>query len=304
MIDRLCAGFEAAPGTSPETQLTECLARLDRFLRDRDLDRGMVLRQTCFVRADEEFSIDSLRSRLRPVLNDFFTGAPPPAVFVGQPPAGGARIALEAWCVSLPSPARIYDTLADDVPYRILEENGGREIYAAAASSPSGRDPRERAEDVFRKITAVLKAEGIGFSDVVRQWNYIEGIVGFSSHGKNPRQNYQIFNDVRTRAYGPSGFIDGYPAATGIGMDRGGIVIECLAVKPGPRDIRILSLSNPRQTDAHRYSQQVLKGKALSGMEKKGTPKFERAKLLSVGNRALIFLNVACSMSPVRSIPS
>lgn len=292
MIDRHCAGFEASTGSDLPNQLNDCLKGLAEHLRNRNLDPGCLLKQTCFLRAEPEISFAAIKQSLLPILKDFSGGDPPPTAFVGQPPGNGAGIALEAWMVSDPARVRMFDAEAEGTRYRVVEGPAGREVYASVAGSPALQDPADQAETAFSRMAAVLREQGLDFADVARQWNYIEGIVDVRSPGKNARQNYQAFNDVRTRYYRPADFKQGYPAATGIGMNHGGVVIECLAVKPGRGGLRILPVSNPRQTDAHRYSQDVLRGTALAGMKRKGTPKFERAKLMAEeGRGALIFIS-------------
>jgi enamine deaminase RidA (YjgF/YER057c/UK114 family) len=271
--------------------LNDCLKGLAEHLRDRNLDPGCLLKQTCFLRAEPKASFAGIKQHLMPLLTDFSGGDPPPTAFVGQPPGNGAGIALEAWMVSDPAQVRITDAHAECIRYRIVEGPAGREVFASVAGTDAPRDPADQAETAFSRMTSVLRDQGLDFADVVRQWNYIERIVDVRSSGKNTRQNYQAFNDVRSRYYRPADFKHGYPAATGIGMNHGSVVIECLAFKPGHGGLRILPVSNPRQTDAHRYSQDVLRGTALAGMKQKGTPKFERAKLLAEGNRALIFIS-------------
>lgn len=69
--------------------------------------------------------------------------------------------------------------------------------------------------------------------------------------------------------------MDGYPAATGIGCDSGGVMVIVYAVKGF--DGANLPLDNPLQVPAHRYSGRVL----ASGKEAvRTTPKFERGRLL------------------------
>jgi enamine deaminase RidA (YjgF/YER057c/UK114 family) len=211
---------------------------------------------------------------------------------VGQPPADGHPFAVEAWILSRRNAGeKILDREAGGTVYRVVESPRGREIHVALSGAASARGTRRQAESAFRQLKAVLSAESLAFSDIVRQWNYIEGIVDQRPGQGSLRQNYQVFNDVRTAFYASADFRRGYPAATGIGMNRGGVVVEGLALAPGRARLRIVPLSNPLQQDAHRYSQEVLAGRALSGMERKGTPKFERAKLVAEGDRGIIFIS-------------
>jgi len=136
----------------------------------------------------------------------------------------------------------------------------------------------------------VLKKETLSFSDIVRQWNYIEDITGFTTSNEGKMQNYQLFNDIRTLYYNTVDFSNGYPAATGIGTNTGGIVIDFTAASPCKSN-RILPLSNPRQVDAHKYSQKVLIGKGFEDIKKKGSPKFERAKVFTTQDSGQVYIS-------------
>jgi enamine deaminase RidA (YjgF/YER057c/UK114 family) len=86
---------------------------------------------------------------------------------------------------------------------------------------------------------------------------------------------------MRSLAYARSTFPAGYPAATGIGQATGGVVLDFVALDaPGAT---VLPLSNPRQTDAHRYSEALLVGESNGAAPAKCTPRFERAKRIVLG---------------------
>jgi len=136
---------------------------------------------------------------------------------------------------------------------------------------------------------------------VVRQWNYIEDLLEVRSNGSRGQQAYQVFNDVRTLAYGDSDFATGYPAATGIGQATGGVLLEFVALH-APADVRVVSLSNPKQTDAHHYSARQLVGESLDDLPVKSTPKFERAKLIARGRQEIIFLSGTAAILGERSV--
>lgn len=91
----------------------------------------------------------------------------------------------------------------------------------------------------------------MNFGDIVRQWNYLERITDIT-HGN---QCYQDFNDVRTLFYASSAWESGYPAATGIGTQYGGILIDFNAVSG---EVDIVPLDNDWQRAAHVYSDEVL----------------------------------------------
>lgn len=136
----------------------------------------------------------------------------------------------------------------------------------------------QQSQQAFEKVRQILEAENMDWGDIVRQWNYLERITEFC-HGK---QRYQDFNDIRSHFYSLSQWQRGYPAATGIGTQWGGIQIDFNAVKG---DVNLLPLDNDWQRAAHVYSDEVL----ISG--KKETPKFERGKLVSDKEQGLIYIS-------------
>ena len=155
--------------------------------------------------------------------------------------------------------------------YILLRGDSFRELISEGVvpSSLSG-SIREQSESVFARIGKMLSDNGFSTDDIYRQWNYIEQIT--SMH--NGRQNYQDFNDARSLFYEENGWHSNYPAATGIGTSRGGVMIEIMATCGGnPANCPI---DNPLQTAAHDYSQRVLIG---NGEGQKTTPKFERARI-------------------------
>lgn len=151
----------------------------------------------------------------------------------------------------------------------------------------------EQAGSIFKGIEKMLSANGFNPSDIYRQWNYIQGITMLNDGS----QNYQEFNDARSIFYNKSEWNNGYPAATGIGADAGGVVVEVNAIKSSDRS---LPIDNPLQIAAHNYSQDVLDGKVIETLNERSTPKFERARLL--GNT--IFISGTAAIKGEQSINS
>lgn len=148
---------------------------------------------------------------------------------------------------------------------------------------------QEQLEETFRLLVDILQQEGLSLSDVVRQWNYVPGILDVvQSHGKTV-QHYQVFNEVRKDWYSKTLFVDGYPAATGIGVKTGPFSIDFIA-KPSTPSLRKSGLYNPKQLNAYHYAQQHLVGDALRGKQK-NPPLFERAKLLDSNNESQVFVS-------------
>lgn len=132
----------------------------------------------------------------------------------------------------------------------------------------------EQAREIFTAIENILTSEGFRINDIYRQWNYIEDIT-IKNDGS---QNYQEFNDARSIFYSKTKWSNGYPAATGIGTSRGGIMIELYAIKGTTATNH--PIDNPLQVAAHNYSQKVLEGKVMQELDERTTPKFERARIL------------------------
>jgi len=153
--------------------------------------------------------------------------------------------------------------------------------------------------DAFEQMHNILLVENMDFSNVVRQWNYIENIIGYSSNN----QHYQIFNDVRSAFYGQSHFRHGYPAATGIGMETGGVIIDFIALRE-KSNTSVNPLKSPVQNDAHQYSREVLAHNEKDQVAAETTPKFERAKAIVTNNKCFIYVSGTAAIKGQHSFSS
>jgi enamine deaminase RidA (YjgF/YER057c/UK114 family) len=174
--------------------------------------------------------------------------------------------------------------------YTVIEYQGYKTVHGAGLMGRVGDSITEASERAFEKALAILQREGLSLKNIIRQWNYIENIA-IVENVENAPQNYQDFNDVRARYYGQVDFDRGFPAATGIGQDTGGVIVGFVAVSDSDI-ISIKPIANPGQIDAHRYSDVVLEGSS----EEKCTPKFERAKLVTIGPRNYIYVSGTASI--------
>ncbi|MBR4994469.1 MAG: PTS cellobiose transporter subunit IIC [Alistipes sp.] len=143
-------------------------------------------------------------------------------------------------------------------------------ILSAGLHSDITLHTGEQADNIFSRMNEIFATEGVTPANIVRQWNYIENITDITPYG----QNYQLFNDSRSQFYNSCSWDNGYPAATGIGTQFGGVVVVFDVMRHSAERSR--AIDNPLQISAHSYSQQVL----ISPDEKqhKTTPKFERAR--------------------------
>jgi hypothetical protein len=193
-----------------------------------------------------------------------------------------------------------YDPKEWDVEF-FGKENGGAALFKknstsiliGNAQSYHYSECRQDAEQAFSLLTNILSDAAFPINSIVRQWNYIENILGFD--GEN--QRYQQFNNVRSKAYGNTFSEKGYPSATGIGMNQGGILIEFVAIKSN--EFVTIPIDNPKQISAHTYSENVLVGDDCS---LKTTPKFERARYMELFGKKLVFVSGTASIVGERTV--
>jgi len=210
--------------------------------------------------------------------------------FIAQPPLT-CRIIVEAFYYDASTWTKSF--IGDGQYTACLFENASTRFLIGNAAANHDLSFQENAELAFSSLDSVLTKEKFKVQDIVRQWNYLENILGYD----NDQQRYQVFNNVRSDFYGNSFEENGYPAATGIGMNRGGVIIEFVAVQSDEVDSK--SVDNPDQISAHRYSEEVLVGEECV---LKTTPKFERARYLASGENKIIMISGTASITGERTI--
>ena len=185
---------------------------------------------------------------------------------------------IEAWTVDIDLVDKVQLEKNQDVQW--IHLSGSYNCLIVNTHSLSG-SIEEDAINCFSGIRKLIQDKGYLWHQLFRQWNYIGDILKLAG-GK---QNYQLFNEIRASFFASSDFPDGYPAATGIGMDIPGVIIEgCFSKSKEYKQIRIC---NPLQQEAHHYSHRVL----ISEIPKKSTPKFERAKAVINGKNSTVFIS-------------
>jgi len=255
-----------------------------------------VLSLTYFTDAPDSATLYRQFDEFLTVVSAVSAEFPPPVTLVAQAPEGGHRVALEA--VVLPpddADAVVTRKWWRDRPYSVVTAGDVRQVHAGGLfANDISVDTAAGSRAAFAAMEEILAAEGMTYGHVVRQWNYIEGMLEVEDGG---RQRYQDFNDVRSARYATSEFPRGYPAATGIGQTAGGVVIEFIALD-APGAVEIAPVSNPRQIDAHCYSEGVLVGEVVT----KTSPKFERAKRVARNGRETVFVSGTASIIGEESV--
>jgi hypothetical protein len=261
-----------------DAQLQNCLEQLKQINSGK-----IVFKLNFFVDASSDEAYQMLHLKVKQLVSTRFS-TPVITGIIAQPPLT-CKVVVEAF---------YYDASRWATRW-MTGENGGAmlfkrdqaEILIGNVQVRSKNSCRKNAESAFASFNQLLHHFGFPVSSVVRQWNYLENILGL----EGDKQRYQEFNNVRSDFYNDHFSKTGYPAATGIGMNRGGIIIEFVAVRPG--GAKTFPLDNPGQVAAHSYSENVLIGEKSSI---KTTPKFERARYLELFGKKLIFISGTASI--------
>ncbi len=259
-------------------QLDNCLEQLSQINSGQK-----VFKLNFFAEIETKKEYEELQNKITVKVNNLFSGEVLVAV-LAQPPLT-CKIIVEV-C--------FYDPRDWQVTF-LTGQNGGAAYFKKAKTgiligstqSNSNSSCKTDAEKAFDELSKIFNAAGFPVNSIMRQWNYIENILGHDGE----KQRYQEFNNVRTSVYGNSFSKTGYPAATGIGMNQGGIIIEFLAIKSD--ELITVPINNPNQIPAHTYSKDVLVGEECL---LKSTPKFERAKYIEIFGRKLVFISGTASI--------
>ena len=265
-------------------ELSDCVEQLEHINEGKK-----IFRLNFFARINTAGDYQQLKGYISQVVSGTFSW---PVVFslIAQAPFTG-NIIVEAFYYD--AALWQYSVIEDEAGEAVIFRRGDVEVLAGSVQSCSANRCRENAGKAFSAFGRLLNNASFPVDAIVRQWNYIENILGEEEDG----QRYQVFNNMRSRFYAEHFSSNGFPSATGIGMDHGGVIVEFIAVKSGFH--KTLSLNNPLQTAAHRYSEKVLHEAHYSG---RSTPKFERARYLELFDRKLIFISGTASIRGERTV--
>ena len=276
---------------SPETGTTLCekLADCYRQFAEIAVAKDSIIKQTVFISALSNSEYYQSKEKLFACAKIFFDELPPTSI-IAQYPDNGSLILEIAYIEGL-NPDELFRKQNDNSSWLVFQRGDLKMIFAAGlCKSSENGNIKEQSLDAFKLLQDILMEEKMEFSDIIRQWNYIEQITGIDINNNSTSQHYQIFNDVRSKFYQLASFDHGYPAATGIGMEFGGISIDIIAAKSA-NNKSIFGLKSPVQLDAYSYSKEVLAENNTMSDFCRTTPKFERAKILVTPENTLIFIS-------------
>jgi enamine deaminase RidA (YjgF/YER057c/UK114 family) len=255
-------------------------------------ERGFkLIKLNIFIDPPDYETYIKLRKEIDKSIRNAFGRQCPAFNITAHAPERPWKIVVEAGYVNADS-SYITTNIWNSIPYVVCTSDAGKEVWAAGLGfGLFYSDTSSAAGAAFDQMKAILDKEGMSFNHLVRQWNYIGNILEV----KKGFQNYQVFNEVRSEVYQKYRTIQGYPAATGIGMKLDGVSLDFCAFMAN-ENVTIKPINNPNQINAYEYGQEVLKGVAYTGQSIKHPPQFERALLLADKMRSTLFISGTASI--------
>ncbi|WP_459186759.1 endoribonuclease L-PSP [Parabacteroides sp. APC149_11_2_Y6] len=264
------------------TEVADFAVMVDNLLAQLPQDE-QILRLAFFGMPKDNEQYVSRRILLREKIRKFYGNHEPVLSYVSQPPLNAGLI-LEVHSYKADEGDRITNRYHAGFPYVLLENAEGRFLFAGGFHGDViNFGIEQQSVEVLRLLGEVLRKEGFPVNSIIRQWNYIEQITKF----EGADQHYQMFNNARSDFYANADWRNGYPAATGIGTNLGGILVDVDAAVFVSPDCYATPIDNKLQVAAHAYSEQVLE---VAGKQKT-TPKFERAKSMTFNGRRLVYIS-------------
>ncbi|MFY9151584.1 MAG: hypothetical protein WAO52_06210 [Prolixibacteraceae bacterium] len=281
--------FTPQSGISLCEKLMDCYQQFESVSSAAGKSGRSVLKQTLFIAADNYSEFAQSKQQLMNCANRHFNPLPPTSV-ISQSPEKDSLL-LEINFTDTQNGAELGFRKNEESAWLVYETSEMKMVVASdLGKTEAPGHVLNQSIKAFTELQHILSAEEMDFSNIVRQWNYIEQITENVNHGDSCSQHYQIFNDVRSKYYQTAVFKYGFPAATGIGMDFGGVGIDFIAVKL-KQDNSIIGIKSPVQFDAYNYSIEVLAENNTMNDFRCTTPKFERAKILITPEEKLIFVS-------------
>jgi enamine deaminase RidA (YjgF/YER057c/UK114 family) len=297
MIDRILILPQSV--SDFDEQFANCLEQIKRINREKEVH---IVQLSFFIRITGNNDFIAHSEQIYSSLKTYFGSIPATSV-IAQSPAGGSNVSIELVLLRNKEEGTLVEYKeVNGIHYTIVDSSYCKELYAGGVSARMLDKPFvDQVQNTYSLLKAILDRESFSFADIIRQWNYVEQILSIHDDRGEHIQNYQVLNDIRSAFYSQASFANGYPAATGIGMNAGGLVLEVYAVK-SRKGVDIVPLKNPKQVDAYHYSNQVLIGDSVDKQRQKSTPKFERAKYISINGNCSIYVSGTASIQNEKTL--
>lgn len=287
VLNNLCIFPET--GELPADQLADCYRQLEEIMHKKGFFVHQIIKQTIFISANSNSEYIQSKAKLLACAKDFLDEYTPTTILTQSPENG--TLALELNYVTGIRPEELKRKHNEQATWIVLQRGPVKMIVTSGlGETTETTNILLQSNAAFRQLQDILIEEQMEYSDIVRQWNYVEQITGNYCHNSSTSQHYQIFNDVRSSFYQPASFKNGYPAATGIGIDCGGVIIDIIAARFSDEK-SVIAVKSPVQLDAFSYTREVLAENNAMHDFSRTTPKFERAKILNSSEIRLIFIS-------------
>ena len=273
-------------GTSIEEQAKNCIQQVSDYLNSVGYSSYQIIKFNFFVKCNNNKVKSIIDKSIIRIAQDFFVNFIPASI-IPEAPVDPYDLILEATILPDLEKNKVAEGVSNNFHYLTAVTEKGKYIVACGLHfEMEFSDIHRQSIAAFEQMQLILDNENLSYNNIVRQWNYIEDIVG----NTNSNQHYQIFNDVRSAYYNKSIFDNGYPSATGIGMSCAGVIIDFIAFEPSA-GTEIVAIKSPVQTDAHHYSKQVLAENIQITEQTSTTPKFERAKIIINAEQGIVYVS-------------
>jgi enamine deaminase RidA (YjgF/YER057c/UK114 family) len=299
VLNNLC--ISPKTGITFTGQLEDCYRQISEGIGSNAFIKASIVKQTIFISAENNPEYIKRKNELLECSSVFF-GKLPPTSIVPQTPENGT-LAIELIILEGFQSDEISHRYNDNFSWIVFQRGKTKILFASCSSeTTSESNILLQSQTAFSHLQHILAEEKMEFSDIIRQWNYIEQITKNVTHNNSVSQHYQIFNDVRTKYYQQADFKNGFPSATGIGMDCAGIIIEAIAAR-FENDYSVIAIKSPVQLDAYTYSKEVLAENNTMSDFCRTTPKFERAKIIVSPGNNWVFISGTAAIKGQISIP-
>jgi enamine deaminase RidA (YjgF/YER057c/UK114 family) len=272
-------------GSTLQEQAQDAL-RTIRAVMEEEGTHGSIVQQAVFMNDIEQ------TEACRRIIHDFYGAGLPATSYVAQPPCEGKLVAIEALGVGRDSDGVQIERVSEQLVVTRHEDVSWFHCADIRPQTPADA-VYDRSLDAFTRMKGHLTELGVPFGNVIRTWLYLGDIVG--PEGKT--QRYKELNRARTDFFKGTKFGAGmtppglngtvYPASTGIGTDGRTIVMSCIGLVTGRKDMLVVPLENPQQTSVFEYPEKY-------GVQ---SPQFARAMAVVARNVASIFISGTASIT-------
>ncbi len=192
-----------------DEQIQCCLQQLSKIKSEQKL-----FKLNFFTETNSKQEYVELLEKLEKEISTFYT-SPVLLSLLAQPPIS-YKIIAEACYYD----ANVWNVefLGTNTCGAALFKKENVSVLVGNVQSYSNKACKINAEKAFSELINIFTDAFFPLNSIVRQWNYIEDILG----DDNGLQHYQEFNNVRSGVYGNTFGEKGYPAATGIGHESRG----------------------------------------------------------------------------------